>query len=1094
MAIFLVAAMGGTWLERRPATYFIVLAAAAAALGMLLPVSLAPLATGALLGLLFSLVIRWTVRGRTRRRSDTTWTRPHRLPAAATTSVGLLLLVVGLVSAQPTANSDTTAGQITQPTESTIHTVLVPVDAAGRPAGTKHYVSEQFLRELLAYGTESGSAGDWLLRDATYSGELKQLPDQSAIVPGNWNMTLDVEVLARDTAIELPLVRAEAAWAPTASLDGIPIALVWHKDGRGCSIAVAEPGRYQLSLAFEPRVSAVADRAELRLAIPRLTGAKFQLACPVQLTDCRVPGHNVVRTAGAAADLLAGELGTDDQLIVSWPQRKEPSDRAVRPQVAELLWLQIDRDGVELNAKYLLGAGENPVQEFSIAADEGWELLTDATAASVRSIDVEPGEMQTIRVRLSGAATDGREVLLRFRLRGGRALGRHRFPEIDLASPTAASRWLAVGSDPSLECEAALDAARATAEEFVSVWGDAAEAPQMVFANIRDLGSWDMAVRPRTGTSTIDEMLHVAAGRETLRLQYEAEVEPTGDRCYRYELTVPASLSVSTIAVHEADHDVPFYSPQASRRGDRQSVDAGPNRRVTVFFDRPVERPYRIVLSGSVPIGDSGQCAVPRLVAASAEPSTQQIVLYREADVDVQLRGAAQTDLSLEQPDEIPPIDWAARQVGVYQLDRQAAETARIVISAQQPVDVAEPVPTPSDEQASNGPSLAAATDDAPRSTTERTADESPSVRFVDTTGLVDAAGGQILVSRFVLAPRGLRQCVLRLPEGQQLVRVELDDRPALLQPQGPNQWQVSLGPPNLPQLLEVTTRTADTIPTERGTIELLRPTLLALGKPISVELSLWSLCYQPNDGVPSVNDVAVVTAEELNALRLERLVGVAETATESVRLLPASDGRNWLLQWTRRLSAVRADGHSGLAWPDEPAPSSQVPQLADRQLAEAANRMDLWLEQVQDLFADRAFEGKLKSSAAPTLVDRWPGAADGRWVYCIAAGGTERLRLQLPPVAAASGPIRAGGLLAVLCVAGAAVWLVNRPAACDPLWRWPHTVGVLFGLACWAWLSPAWIGLLIAGGSLILLVRRGWPARSVYAEGPTVLHDHTRS
>jgi hypothetical protein len=109
-------------------------------------------------------------------------------------------------------------------------------------------------------------------------------------------------------------------------------------------------------------------------------------------------------------------------------------------------------------------------------------------------------------------------------------------------------------------------------------------------------------------------------------------------------------------------------------------------------------------------------------------------------------------------------------------------------------------------------------------------------------------------------------------------------------------------------------------------------------------------------------------------------------------------------------------------------------------------------------------------------------------WNHWEADGAVNRLAIESAPGPATTDSVRAAGVMIVFVLTGAALWLAQRPAACDLLWRWPQVVGVLLGLAYWAWLRPPWLGWLIVAASLLLLLWPGWPAHSQRAESTTVL------
>ena len=239
MSLFLLCVVGGVQLGRRHRQFLICLIAMAASLCLLLPTVMAPLATGSLLGLLFSLLGGWPRRVAPEDTPTKTW---PRAAIAGATAITCLALMVNSAAGQESSAAPKTADG------AKVHRVLIPVNQEGQMAGDKFYVSEELLRILLRDASRIGrTSSDWIMLDADYGLELHESPDQPGIAAGNSAMTLNIETLARDTVVELPLVREEAEWI-RAAIDGIPCMLVWNADGRGCRLKIDEPGRCQLKI------------------------------------------------------------------------------------------------------------------------------------------------------------------------------------------------------------------------------------------------------------------------------------------------------------------------------------------------------------------------------------------------------------------------------------------------------------------------------------------------------------------------------------------------------------------------------------------------------------------------------------------------------------------------------------------------------------------------------------------------------------------------------------------------------------------------------------------------------------------------------
>ena len=168
----------------------------------------------------------------------------------------------------------------------------------------------------------------------------------------------------------------------------------------------------------------------------------------------------------------------------------------------------------------------------------------------------------------------------------------------------------------------------------------------------------------------------------------------------------------------------------------------------------------------------------------------------------------------------------------------------------------------------------------------------------------------------------------------------------------------------------------------------------------------------------------------------------------------------------------------------------SQVTRPGSEQLAHATDRIANWIERSYDLLGWPDLGPPLGPLGIAANRPSWPPKAEGihSWIHCVADGGAEQISVELSPMDAPSksGPFL--GALAIAFVAAASVWLVRWPVARDLLHRWPHAIGVLAGVIWWACLWPSWLGLLIAGGSVVLSFRPGWPGRSSRAEGSTVV------
>jgi hypothetical protein len=297
-----------------------------------------------------------------------------------------------------------------------------------------------------------------------------------------------------------------------------------------------------------------------------------------------------------------------------------------------------------------------------------------------------------------------------------------------------------------------------------------------------------------------------------------------------------------------------------------------------------------------------------------------------------------------------------------------------------------------------------------------------------------------------------------------------------------------------LPQSLDVLTRAAAPAALDRANrlssrqFQLRRPTLEQLGRPIPVELGLWTLYQTQRIGTPSVVGGAPVTPAELAAARLDRLASISLSATRSVIELPLVDGYSWFVRWAAGLNAAEDIASSLKRAAENVAETIRVPQQPDESVPQSISRSDAWAEQIAEIFAAAGIAvGPLESVAQATF-DPWQAMASGDHdIACfISDGDQDQLVVECVPDGITAGETRFAVLASLAALSLAVFWLTRRPAALELVENWREAVGVVLGLAAWAWLRPSGVGLVVAGMCLLLLLRR------LYHEKKSPRHDST--
>jgi hypothetical protein len=990
-------------LWRMPAKPLIIIVAAAAVLALYLPASASLLATGVVWGLLLSPIARWTFAMQIGSQVSAGSSRIARGSKVELASLGMLATLLCLVSDVHAQSSNQRGPQIS---EAAIHHVLVPVDAQGQPAGSKYFVDEQFLRQLIERSAAKASTGGtWLLSNLRCEGKLPAKADQRSPDAGKWTIMLDVETLARDALVELPFVKSQAAWSASGALDGIPAAINWNADGIGCSVVADEPGRHQFAIEFAPFVHESNGMRQLEMAVPPLAGADFRLAFPSSNTSVAASGGQFETRGGPQGTELVGELDGTGRVKATWLEGGAVGSVATSTRIDELSWLHIQQDAVELQTKYVMTGGAPDA--IVITGDRQWDFVSEETDSADVKIEPLGDGRQSIRVPVPGESADRRVVSLRFHLRDAILPGQLRLPALDLTSLSAASRRLAISTDPGWECEpmgGAVVAGGTSAADFSAAWGasDAGQ-PQIVLNASECRLGWYLAVRPHAVESNSDERLTIDVGRQLLKVRYEADVRPQGVHRFRWSLVVPEGLTIDEVRTESSGQPVAL-----------DFVRAGPDR-VNVFFALPVESAFHLTLAGTAAVIDSGECPLPRIAAIDRPKAREIVQIYRDDSVSVRPRNIEV--IGPREPSSGGGLETAGQQfVGTYAVDQRASEDARLVVEpltseATRPVTKAESPVTP---------------------TRPRPDELQPTARLVESYVFLAPSGSWFALTRFVIAPHGLTQCVLQMPNDQSLAQAQLDDHAALTQKIDNGRWRVQLGPPALPQSLVIVSRGVEQLDPAARVYKLARPILRNEERPIPVEVSLWSLSRPESATVPRAMEAAIAGPLESAVFRLDRLTSIAESAMPMAIEATGDDTRNWfiprateLLSAQRRVQMLRSQADNSESHP------SQV-QTDDDPATLAVARSVAWLTQAKEWVGglatghDRASEPTAISSSQ-LLTDVVLGQATANF---ISEGGADQLAVEFLPVGLTMAETRMGLLAIIVTVAALSIWLIDRKHA----------------------------------------------------------------
>ena len=424
-----------------------------------------------------------------------------------------------------------------------------------------------------------------------------------------------------------------------------------------------------------PKTEITDGGSQFSLTVPPLPSAGIELHAPELLTGIGVAGATLTPLAKDAPGISSGELTQVDHLTVRWPRMESKTSALQGLTVTELSWLHVDTAEIKLETKYVIEGGARRPEKLRINYDDRWEPETIDNSATAQQSQNNSTGPRSIQIPLPAEDIDRQEVSIHWKLTGAPLTGNFRLPPIELASVPVSQHWFAVSADPSLQCSALDNAAPgATPKEFLAKWGSSPnDTPQIVRASSAPNPAMALSVRPRESESVVREVLHIAAGRQALRIVYRANVTPGNQYRFQYRLAVPANLTVDEIALNAADRQIPT----------RWSLDS--DNHVNIFFSEEAKVDFRLTVSGRLPIESGEKTVLPRVTSASTASAAQQVQIYRDDDVHVDLQGLPPAEESSTGPNDLPPVQWLVRPLGVYQLDEAAAKAARIAAEPSQP-------------------------------------------------------------------------------------------------------------------------------------------------------------------------------------------------------------------------------------------------------------------------------------------------------------------------------------------------------------------------------------------------------------------------
>ncbi|HJT31499.1 MAG TPA: hypothetical protein VJ783_05565 [Pirellulales bacterium] len=649
----IVAGIGLSVRHRRPAA-LIGLGGIAAAAAIWLPVALAPIASGAWLGVLIC-VIGWLCRPLREAKAVGEQSAADRSSTSSVQSAavvaGLMLLTLAPGLTRAADDNQTASPRIDaaadESAEDAIHRVLIPVDAGGKP-GTRYQVPTEFLQALRR---RAGAVGEqprgWLLSAARYRCTVERDENESRLDLSELSVEYELRVFEDGTQVRIPLVREESPLvADSATLDRQPIELVWDDKGRALVCDIEEAGEYVLQFRMLPETTDRAETTGLELTVPRVPSARLEVTAPPEAMPIQATGARGATTVAGDGRQVSVELGPIDQLAVRWLQKNLAADPVA--EVEELLWLKIQPGSVVLDVRLNYKLDSGVLRRVELAADPrlwripGSEGDTPAFSEVVLPSDpLAASGPQIVQLDLETPVSDQLSLNLSWLLTGSSGVGNLRLPSFQVVGARPTKRWLAVTVDSGLEYDIHNDERLEglPPADFAAAWGgpDTASLRDALAYRLTEAETgWSLATRTRQPRTTAKENLVLSFDRARARIEYDAQLRTTAGFVFEHRLLVPPELRIDQISLEEDG---------AERVARWARGDSGV---VTVFLNRRVTGPQQMLLRGRLPLLADGKMPLPiisvdpggsEITNERAEVLARTVRIYRQPSVAVALSG-----------------------------------------------------------------------------------------------------------------------------------------------------------------------------------------------------------------------------------------------------------------------------------------------------------------------------------------------------------------------------------------------------------------------------------------------------------------------
>jgi len=603
-ALFFSATAAIAFLRRWPLLTLPAFAIAVVA-AMTAPPVIAPVATGACLGLMAALLV-FAVQASLKRmrrirpdESNESNDQPGRRRGSQTATATfwapapvVLFVVCGIYSQLEAAEP---------PRKIIDYKVVVPVDKDEKPVGLV-FVPKPVYDRMLTLEDDAVSTGyPWLLTRASYECQLRRQATGAALEISSCRARFQIDVRRRGAIVKLPFTTRQLDLLPgSVQIDGSAAEFVWSPGGDSLEIEAPEAGVQELSVVFHPRTTSASGRTSFEINIPPAPLAELRVKTVEDINGLDLPtAFGAARIDSVTGDLVT-PLGPTAMLKMNWPQQVNLAD-TMQPSVKQLMWLQIQPKSVLCNtATSILAPLGKAIRTFEFDVDPRLQIAA-GRSSNISSITTAPqlttGGMKRLTLVLD-RDYQGEEISLHvsYLLTGATGVGVTRLPEIQPINCRTTRRWFAVSIGQGLNhtIQATDRLPPQSASSFRTAWqqagapATASATPDVAYAAVPTATGWSISTAPPNFpvNATIQEVLRAGADQVDYEALIEVDAGETRHFQHSFSQTGRWLLREATLVQAGATSPLGFAS--------------GADGSLSVFSSKPLSGEYRIRLRGEL--------------------------------------------------------------------------------------------------------------------------------------------------------------------------------------------------------------------------------------------------------------------------------------------------------------------------------------------------------------------------------------------------------------------------------------------------------------------------------------------------------------